>query len=101
MLIVGIDIAKRSHEACLINESGTILGKTFSFPNAFTVKNVDTAESTPPDIPITAFLIPILFVSFFKKPVKIFSIEFISKFSSSFLLAYSKLIFLKLLLLFL
>ena len=34
MLIVGIDIAKRSHEACLINESGTMLGKTFSFPNS-------------------------------------------------------------------
>ena len=34
MLIVGIDIAKRSHEACLINESGAILGKTFSFPNS-------------------------------------------------------------------
>ena len=34
MLIVGIDIAKRSHEACFINESGAILGKTFSFPNS-------------------------------------------------------------------
>ncbi len=34
MIIVGIDIAKRSHEACLINESGTMLGKTFSFPNS-------------------------------------------------------------------
>ena len=34
MIIVGIDIAKRSHEACLINESGTTLGKTFSFPNS-------------------------------------------------------------------
>ena len=34
MIIVGIDIAKRSHEACLINESGNMLGKTFSFPNS-------------------------------------------------------------------
>ena len=34
MIIVGIDIAKRSHEACLINESGTTLSKTFSFPNS-------------------------------------------------------------------
>ena len=34
MIIVGIDIAKRSHEACLINESGTLLGKSFSFPNS-------------------------------------------------------------------
>lgn len=33
MLIVGIDIAKRSHEACLLNESGAMLGKIFSFPN--------------------------------------------------------------------
>jgi len=34
MLIVGIDIAKRSHEACLINEAGTMVGKTFSFSNS-------------------------------------------------------------------
>ena len=34
MIIVGIDIAKRSHEACLVSESGTMLGKSFSFPNS-------------------------------------------------------------------
>jgi transposase len=34
MIIVGIDIAKRSHEACLINGSGNLLGKPFSFPNS-------------------------------------------------------------------
>ncbi len=36
MLIVGIDIAKRNHEACLIDESGALLGKPFSLANSHT-----------------------------------------------------------------
>lgn len=34
MLIIGIDIAKHHHEATIIDDSGTILGKSFSFPNS-------------------------------------------------------------------
>lgn len=34
MIIVGIDIAKRSHEACLMSESGNLLGRPFSFANS-------------------------------------------------------------------
>jgi transposase len=36
MLIVGIDIGKRNHEATLINQDGTIIGKSFNFANSFT-----------------------------------------------------------------
>ena len=34
MLIIGIDIAKRSHEACILDTSGKMKGKPFSFPNS-------------------------------------------------------------------
>jgi len=34
MLIVGIDIAKRNHEASLVSDSGKVLGKAFSFANS-------------------------------------------------------------------
>lgn len=34
MLIVGIDIAKRKHEATIINSSGDIIGKSFAFDNS-------------------------------------------------------------------
>lgn len=34
MLIVGIDIAKRNHEACIMDTSGNLKGKPFSFPNS-------------------------------------------------------------------
>jgi len=34
MIIVGIDVAKRNHEACIVDSSGKILGKSFSFPNS-------------------------------------------------------------------
>ncbi len=34
MLIVGIDIAKRRHEASFINDQGDVLGASFSFPNS-------------------------------------------------------------------
>ena len=34
MIIIGIDIAKRTHEACMMNQSGNLLGKPFSFPNS-------------------------------------------------------------------
>jgi len=33
MFIVGIDIAKLSHEACIIDRSGNIIGKSFKFTN--------------------------------------------------------------------
>ena len=33
MYIVGIDIAKRKHEAAVINENGAIIIKPFSFTN--------------------------------------------------------------------
>lgn len=33
MYIVGIDIAKRKHEAAVINEDGTVVIKPFSFTN--------------------------------------------------------------------
>jgi len=33
MFFVGIDIGKRNHEACIINEHGQILAKTISFAN--------------------------------------------------------------------
>ena len=33
MYIVGIDIAKRKHEAAVIDESGTVIIKSFSFTN--------------------------------------------------------------------
>ena len=34
MLIIGIDIAKRTHEACIMDTSGKMKGKPFSFPNS-------------------------------------------------------------------
>lgn len=34
MLIIGIDVAKRSHEASFVDASGKVLGKSFSFPNS-------------------------------------------------------------------
>ena len=34
MIIVGVDIAKRNHEASLVSESGIVLGKPFSFSNS-------------------------------------------------------------------
>lgn len=34
MVIAGIDIAKRSHEVTLIDQSGNIIGKSFSFANS-------------------------------------------------------------------
>ena len=33
MYIVGIDIAKRKHEATVINENGAVIIKSFSFTN--------------------------------------------------------------------
>ena len=36
MLIIGIDIAKRCHEACILDTSGKMKGKPFSFPNSHT-----------------------------------------------------------------
>lgn len=33
MFFVGIDIGKRNHEACVINEHGQIIGKSLSLPN--------------------------------------------------------------------
>jgi hypothetical protein len=35
MVIVGIDIAKFTHEATLMDENGQVLGKPFSFQNSF------------------------------------------------------------------
>lgn len=40
MFIVGIDIAKRSHEAIIINEDGQIVHKAFSFRNNCTGYNL-------------------------------------------------------------
>lgn len=34
MLIVGIDVAKRNHEASFVDASGKAIGKSFSFPNS-------------------------------------------------------------------
>ena len=34
MLIIGIDIAKRNHEACILDTSGTMKAKPFSFSNS-------------------------------------------------------------------
>ncbi len=34
MLIIGIDVAKRNHEASFVDASGKVLGKSFSFPNS-------------------------------------------------------------------
>jgi len=36
MLIVGIDIGKRNHEATIIDQKGSIIGKSFSFANSIT-----------------------------------------------------------------
>jgi len=50
MLIVGIDIAKRSHEAALVRESGEVIGKTFKFANSCAGFNLLTrriAEAAP------------------------------------------------------
>ena len=33
MYIVGIDIAKKSHQAAIMNKNGSLLGKSFRFPN--------------------------------------------------------------------
>lgn len=33
MFIVGVDIAKRAHEAMVIDSSGTVIQKSFSFKN--------------------------------------------------------------------
>ena len=35
MLFVGIDIAKRSHEACVIDKDGAFVVKPFKFTNDF------------------------------------------------------------------
>lgn len=40
MFIVGIDIAKRSHEAIIINEDGQIVRKAFNFRNNCTGYNL-------------------------------------------------------------
>ncbi|WP_241717196.1 IS110 family transposase, partial [Sulfoacidibacillus ferrooxidans] len=34
MYFVGIDIAKRNHEACIIDSTGQIQGKTLRFTNS-------------------------------------------------------------------
>lgn len=34
MIIVGIDVAKRNHEASFVDSTGKILGKSFPFPNS-------------------------------------------------------------------
>jgi transposase len=36
MFIVGIDIGKRNHEATIIDQAGSIIGKAFRFANSFT-----------------------------------------------------------------
>ena len=36
MFIVGIDIGKRNHEATIIDQKGSIVGKSFSFANSIT-----------------------------------------------------------------
>jgi transposase len=36
MFIVGIDIGKRNHEATIIDQTGSIIGKAFRFANSFT-----------------------------------------------------------------
>ena len=40
MFIVGIDIAKRSHEAIIIAEDGQVVRKAFSFRNNCTGYNL-------------------------------------------------------------
>ena len=34
MFFVGIDVAKRKHEAVVIDDKGRIVQKSFSFPNS-------------------------------------------------------------------
>ena len=52
MFIVGVDVAKRSHEAIVIDDSGTIVQKAFNFKNDATgfhkLKSILNAVSTDP-----------------------------------------------------
>lgn len=55
MIIVGIDVAKHNHEASIVDESGKILKKAFSFPNShegvnFLLKQV--AKHNPDSQPV-------------------------------------------------
>lgn len=55
MIIVGIDIAKRSHEAAILTESGEMIGKTFKFANSCTgfnqlIKRVSEVSPEPNDV---------------------------------------------------
>ena len=34
MLSVGIDVAKRSHQACVLDDSGQMVGQSFKFPSS-------------------------------------------------------------------
>ena len=51
MFIVGIDIAKRSHEAVLVRENGEVIGKSFGFANSCAGFNklVGRITETAPD----------------------------------------------------
>jgi transposase len=44
MLSVGIDVAKRSHQACVLDDSGQMVGQSFKFPSSR--RGVDTLIST-------------------------------------------------------
>jgi len=44
MFSVGIDVAKRSHQACVLNDSGQMVGQSFKFPNSRS--GVDTLVAT-------------------------------------------------------
>ena len=51
MLIVGIDIGKRNHEATIIDQNGSIIGKPFRFANSITGFNrlMETIKRTSDD----------------------------------------------------
>jgi len=39
MFIVGIDIGKHNHEASMIDQTGSLIGRSYRFTNTFTVFN--------------------------------------------------------------
>lgn len=54
-IIVGIDVAKRNHEASFVDSSGAMLGKSYSFPNSHSGMNqllVQLEKRNPKGLPV-------------------------------------------------